>query len=79
MLKAHNLEPTLPNVELALPMYLSLMVKNCSDECSFSKRKRIKNEQRTSLGHERLNHLSLLSIEYKLLQQIDTQDIDSKF
>ena len=79
LLKKHDLEPTFPNVEIALRIYLSLMVTNCSGERSFSKLKRIKNEQRTSIGQERLNHLSLLSIEHELLREIDTHDIISKF
>ena len=54
-------------------------VTNCSGERSFSKLKRIKNEQRTSIGQDRLNNLTLLSIEHELLQKIDVDDIIARF
>ena len=79
LIKEHNLEATFPNVEIFLRIYLSLMVTNCSGERSFSKLKRIKNEQRTSMNQGRLNHLSLLSIEHELLRKIDIKAIISKF
>ena len=41
---------TFPNIEIALRIYLSLMVSNCSCERSFSKLKRIKNELRNRIG-----------------------------
>ena len=58
LLTNHKLEATFPNVSIVLRIYLSLMVTNCSGERSFSKLKRIKNEQRTSLGQNKLNYLS---------------------
>ena len=56
-----------------------MMVTNCSGERSFSKLKRIKNEQRTSIGQDRLNNLTLLSIEHELLRKIDVDDIIARF
>ena len=79
LIKKHNLESTFPNMDIVLRIYLSLMVTNCSGERSFSKLKRIKNEQRASIGQNRLNHLSLLSIEHELLRDLDTKGIISKF
>ena len=79
LIRKNNLESTFPNVEIALRIYLSLMVSNCSGERSFSKLKRIKNELRTSMHQDRLNHLSLLSIEHELLREIDEKVIISKF
>ena len=58
---------------------LSLMVTNCSGERSFLKLKRVKNEQQTSLGQDKLNHLTLLSIEHELLDKIEVKDIIKKF
>ena len=55
------------------------MVTNCSGERSFSKLKRVKNEQRTSLGQDKLNYLTLLSIEHELLNEIEVKDIINKF
>ena len=80
LLTNHKLEATFPNVSIVLRIYLSLMVTNCSGERSFSKLKRIKNEQRTSLGQNKLNYLSLLSLESEVLEEkIDVQKIISKF
>ena len=68
-----------PNVEIVLKIYLTLMVTNCSGERSFSKLSRIKNEVRASMGQNRLNHLSLMSIEYELLREINTSKIIEEF
>ena len=79
LIKENGLESAYPNVNIVLRIYLSLMVTNCSGERSFSKLKRVKNEQRTSLGQDKLNHLTLLSIEYELLDEIEVKDIIKKF
>ena len=50
LIKENGLESAYPNVNIVLRIHLSLMVTNCSGERSFSKLKRVKNEQRTSLG-----------------------------
>ena len=55
------------------------MVTNFSGERSFSKLKNVKNEQRTSLGQDKLNHLTPLSIEHELLDEIEVKDIIKKF
>ena len=79
LIKGNGLEFAYPNVNIVLRIYLSLMVTNCSGERSFSKLKRVKNEQRTSLGQDKLNHLTLLSIEHELLDEIKVKDIIKKF
>ncbi len=56
-----------------------MMVTNCTGERSFSKLKLIKNELRTSMVQQRLNWLSLLSIESELLDQIDVEAIIDDF
>ena len=70
-LHTQNLTQTFPNVEIALRIYLSLMVSNCSGESSFSKLKRIKNELRNRIGQDRLNSLSIMNIESDVLRQLD--------
>lgn len=75
----NSLESCFPNVENALRIYLSLMVTNCSGERSFSKLKRIKNELRSTMGQNRLNNLTLMSIEHELLREIDISSIINKF
>ena len=79
LIKDNDLECTFPNVEIVLRIYLSLMVTNCTGERSFSKLRRVKNEQRTSMRQDRLNNLSVLSIEHELLREIDASAIIDKF
>lgn len=55
------------------------MVSNASGERTFSKLKLIKNELRTCMLQERLNSLSLMSIESELLQKIDFDDVINDF
>lgn len=79
MLLDNNLKDCLPNVEVTLRLYLSLMVTNCSAERSFSKLKLIKNRLRTTMTEDRLNFLSLLSIENDILKQVNYDDVISTF
>lgn len=79
LLKENKIEDTFPNVEIALRIFLSMMVTNCSGERSFSKLKRIKNELRSTMLQERLNSLSLMSIECELLENIDFEDVINDF
>ncbi|XP_069494240.1 zinc finger MYM-type protein 1-like [Ambystoma mexicanum] len=58
-----KLGPAFPNLEIALRIFLSMMVTNCSGERSFSKLKLIKSELRNRMLQARLNSLALLSIE----------------
>ena len=67
-----------PNVQIALRMYLILMVTNCSGERSFSKLK-YKNRLRTTMTNERVTHLSLMSIEYDILRDTDFDDLIPDF
>ena len=62
---------TFPNVEIMLRMCLVIVVPNCSGERSFSKLKFIKNRLRTTMSHDRLSHLALMSIEYDIFREID--------
>ena len=70
---------TFPNVEIMLRMYLVLMVTNCSGERSFSKLKFIKNRLRTTMCHDRLSHLALMSIECDILREIDFDKLIQDF
>lgn len=78
-LHEHSLVQTFPNTEIALRIYLSMMVSNSGGERSFSKLKLIKNEQRNSMGQERLSHLSIMNIESELLRTLDFSDITDDF
>ena len=68
-----------PNIEIALRIDLSLMVSNCSGERAFSKLKRIKNDLRNRIGQDRLNSLSIMSIESDVLRQLDFSRIIMDF
>ncbi|KAF2889113.1 hypothetical protein ILUMI_17060 [Ignelater luminosus] len=68
LLKKNKIEDTFPNVEIALRIFLSMMVTNCSGEHSLSKLKIIKNELRSTMLQERLNSLSLMFIECDVLK-----------
>lgn len=68
-----------PNVEVVLRMFLSLMVTNCSGERSFSQLKRIKNDQRSTMGQDKLSSLSLLCIECDKMRDLNYDDIIQGF
>jgi hypothetical protein len=74
-----RVKESFPNVEIALRMYLVLMITNCSAERSFSKLKLIKNRLRTSMSHERLSNLALMSIEQDILREVDFTDVIDEF
>ena len=54
LLSSLNLSQTFPIVEIALRIYLCMMVSNASGERSFSKLERVKGDLRSSMGQERL-------------------------
>uniref|UniRef100_H2ZHP2 TTF-type domain-containing protein n=1 Tax=Ciona savignyi TaxID=51511 RepID=H2ZHP2_CIOSA len=68
-----------PNVHIALRIYLFMAPSNCCGERSFSKLKRIKNEARNSMGQERLNFLSLMSIENDVVDSLSFTDLIRDF
>ena len=45
-----NLKSVFPNVEIALRVFMRMMVTNCTGERSFSRLKLIKNQLRSKLG-----------------------------
>ena len=71
----NDLKCTFMNSEIALRMYLSLMVSNCEDERSFSKLKIIKNRLRTSMLQDRLVNLTRMSIENDILRECNFDNI----
>ena len=74
-----EVKDSFPNVEVALRMYLSLMISNCSGERSFSKLKLIQNRLRTSMGQGRLVHLVMMSLEWDILRELDFKDVIYQF
>jgi len=74
-----KLQSLFPNIEIALRIYLCLMVTNCSGERSFSKLKRIKSDLRSTMSQDRLNRLTLMSLEYEVLRDIELSQLIDKF
>ncbi|KAF7646201.1 hypothetical protein LDENG_00191670, partial [Lucifuga dentata] len=74
-----NLHDIFPNVDIAFRLYLTLPVTNASGERSFSKFRLVKNRLRSTMGQERLNHLTLMSIESDLVQKLDFSDLIKDF
>ena len=60
-----------PNVWIAYRILLTIPVTVASAERSFSKLKLIKSYLRSTMSQERLNRLTILSIEKHMLEQID--------
>jgi hypothetical protein len=79
MMATKDLKSVFPNIDIMLRIYLCMMVSNCSGEKSFSKLKIIKNRLRTTLDQEKLNWLSLMSIESDVLRSIDFRYIIKDF
>lgn len=78
-LREKNLQVIFPNVSIALRLYLILPVTNTSGERSFSKLKLVKNRLRSTVGQDRLNHLTLMSLESDLVQKLDFSDLIKDF
>ena len=74
-----GVQSSFPNIEILLRIYLTLMVSNCSAERSFSKMKLIKNRLRSSMRHDRLSHLAILSIENDILDQLELNKLIHDF
>ena len=78
-IRERNLQQVFPNVDIALRIYLTLPVSNASGERSFSKLGIIKNRLRTTMLEEKLNNLTLMSIEHDMLAQMDFEELINDF
>ena len=78
-LRKHHVESAFPNIFIALRIYLTLPVSNCTGERSFSHLKRIKNALRSTMGQERLSSLAMLNIESELVREIDYSKLIANF
>ena len=75
----NNRFTTFPNVFIALRIYVRMPITVASGERSFSKLKLIKTYLRSTVSQERLNSLSMLSIENEIAKAIDFENILSDF
>lgn len=73
-----GLADTFPRVNVALKIYLSIMVTS-SGERSCSKLALIKNYLRTTMTHERLSALCLLDVESSVLKMIQFEEFIKDF
>lgn len=78
-LTTNSLCENFPNVVIVLRITLTLPVSVANGERSFSKLKLIKNYLRSTMPRERLVGLAMMSIEFNVLQDIDTQTIIKDF
>ena len=76
---APGIREMFPNVDLLMRIYLTMLVTNCSGERSFSTLKHVKNNIRSSMGDDRLNHLSILCIENDLTRSLDFKHVIETF
>ena len=75
----NNRFTTFPIVFIALRIYLKMPITVASGERSFSKLKLIKTYLRSTVSQERLNSLSMLSIESEIAKAIDFENILNDF
>ena len=78
-LKNNELSETFTNVEIALRIYLTMMVSNCTGKRSFSKLKRVKSVSLSTIGQTRLSGLALMSMESDSLRSLDFSKLANDF
>ncbi|XP_031327474.1 zinc finger MYM-type protein 1-like [Photinus pyralis] len=78
-IRSHNLEAVFPNVEIALRMFVTMAVTVCSAERSFSTLKRLKTYLRTTMQQNRLNALTILTIESDITIKLDFDSLINSF
>ncbi|GFT33954.1 uncharacterized protein TNCV_4384211 [Trichonephila clavipes] len=71
--------PSLPDVCIAVLLFLTLPVTSAMAERSFSKLKLIKNYLRCTMSEERLSYLSLISIEQQEARKIELDELITDF
>ena len=74
-----HLEEIYPNITIALQIFLTISVSVASAERSFSKLKLIKNYLRNTMKQQRLNNLSIISIEHQRASSISFEEIIKTF
>lgn len=74
-----HIEEIYPSITIALQIFLTLPVSVASGERSFSKLKLIKNYLRNTMEQQRLNNLSVISIEHQRASSISFEEIIKTF
>ncbi|XP_060845912.1 uncharacterized protein LOC132925540 [Rhopalosiphum padi] len=78
-IKTYELSSVYPNLVIAYRLLLTFPVTVASGERSFSKLKLIKTYLRSTMTQERLSNLAILSIENKITQTINFDDVIENF
>lgn len=78
-IRDHHLEDLFPNVNIALQLYLTMAVTNCTAERSFSYLRRIKNYLRSTLTEKKLDDFGILCIEGDFLNSLEYDDVINEF
>ena len=65
-----ELTEVFPNISTALKLYLAMTITSCEAEINFSKLAFIKNKFRSTMSEDRLNYLSILSIENDIARKL---------
>ena len=74
-IKSKELDDVFPNLNIVLKMFLWTAVANCTGERACLVLKRVKSYLRSCISEERLNALTLLNIENKLLNAMDFNEL----
>ena len=74
-----KLQETVPNLFIAIRIYLTLAVSVASCVRSFSKLKLIKTYLRSTMRQNRLKNLAILSIEREQIESLDFDDVIDQF
>ena len=75
----YKLENILPNISVALRIFLTVPVTVASAERSFSKLKLVKNYLRSTMSQDRMVSFARLSIESELARKIDFSNVIKLF
>ncbi|XP_071744164.1 uncharacterized protein [Lepeophtheirus salmonis] len=78
-IRGKRLESVFPNVDIALRLFLTLPITNTTGERSFSILGLVNNKLRSTMGKNRLNHLSLMNIENDILRKQDFTSLIKDF
>lgn len=68
-----------PNLSICLRILLTIPVTTAGSERSFSKLKIIKNYLRSTITQERLSNLTLLSVEHKICENLNLNNLINEF
>ena len=74
-----KVQETVPNLIIAIRIYLTMAVSVASCDRSFSKLKLIKTYLRSTMGQNRLTNLAILSIEREQTESLDFDEVINQF